>query len=291
MSDPPTAPGLRYAYNTNGLAHHRLDEALHWLADLGYAGVALTPDVQHLDPYRTTAAEVSRIAGLLERLGLDVVIQTGARYLVDPHRKHHPTLLAPDASDRERRVDLLRRCLDLGRDLGAQVLSCWSGVVPTGTGAEEAHARLDDGLLRVADLAAERSLWLALEPEPGMLVATVSDFDQVLGRLAHPALRLSLDVGHVHCNREGDVGALIRSHAAVLADVQIEDMREGVHEHLPLGTGTMDFGPIFEALVAIDFPGLVGVELSRDSHRAHVAVPRSITFLRRAEALARSLSE
>ena len=46
---------LRYAYNTNGLAHHRLDDALSFLADTGYGGVALTLDVHHLDPYAEDA--------------------------------------------------------------------------------------------------------------------------------------------------------------------------------------------------------------------------------------------
>ena len=33
---------LRFAYNTNGAANHRLDDALHMIADAGYDGVALT---------------------------------------------------------------------------------------------------------------------------------------------------------------------------------------------------------------------------------------------------------
>ena len=42
---------LRYAYNTNGLTSHRLDDALALLADCGYDGVALTLDVAHHDPF------------------------------------------------------------------------------------------------------------------------------------------------------------------------------------------------------------------------------------------------
>ena len=33
---------LRYGYNTNGLAHHRLEDALRLVADLGYDGCALS---------------------------------------------------------------------------------------------------------------------------------------------------------------------------------------------------------------------------------------------------------
>ena len=45
---------LRLAYVTNGLGHHRLDDALALLADSGYDGVALTLD--HLPPRPVRAA-------------------------------------------------------------------------------------------------------------------------------------------------------------------------------------------------------------------------------------------
>ncbi|HXX94443.1 MAG TPA: sugar phosphate isomerase/epimerase, partial [Planctomycetota bacterium] len=75
------------AYNTNGLAHHRLDDALGLLSDLGYRGVALTPDTGHLDPFRTTEKDWAEVRALLERRRLRCVVETGARYVLDPRRK------------------------------------------------------------------------------------------------------------------------------------------------------------------------------------------------------------
>jgi hypothetical protein len=64
--------------------------------------------------------------------------------------------------------------------------------------------------------------------------------------------------------------------------VQIEDMRRGVHEHLPLGEGEIDFPPVLAALHAAGYPGLVSVELPRHSHTAATAARHSIEFLHRA---------
>jgi sugar phosphate isomerase/epimerase len=118
---------LRYAYNTNGLTSHRLDDALALLADCGYDGVALTLDVAHHDPF---AADLSGRTAVLRRrldaLGLANVVETGARFLLDPRRKHHPTLVSPAAADRARRVAFLHTCVDVAADLGSEAVSFWA---------------------------------------------------------------------------------------------------------------------------------------------------------------------
>ena len=43
---------MKLGYNTNGLAHHRFADAVALLADNGYGAVAITPDVNWLDPYQ-----------------------------------------------------------------------------------------------------------------------------------------------------------------------------------------------------------------------------------------------
>ena len=47
---------LRYAYNTNGAANHRLDDALHLIAGAGYDGVALTPTSTIWTPSQTAGS-------------------------------------------------------------------------------------------------------------------------------------------------------------------------------------------------------------------------------------------
>ena len=59
---------LRLAYVTNGLTGHRLEDALRFLAESGYDGVALTLDHLHFDPYAPAMpARAARLRALLVR--------------------------------------------------------------------------------------------------------------------------------------------------------------------------------------------------------------------------------
>src|SRR3954453_12820461 len=117
-------------YNTNGFAHHRLEDALVILAELGYQSIALTLDHHALDPFDPHfPVQRDDLRRLLRERQLRCVIETGARFLLDPRRKHWPTLLdAPLA--RERRLTFLRHAVDIAADLNADAVSFWSGAAP-----------------------------------------------------------------------------------------------------------------------------------------------------------------
>jgi sugar phosphate isomerase/epimerase len=105
---------LRYAYNTNGAANHRLGDALRLIADNGYDGVALTLDHHHFYPFEANFnGRAEQLNNELEKLNLGLVVETGARFLLDPLKKHSPTLLSPFAEGRRKRVEFLKLAVDL----------------------------------------------------------------------------------------------------------------------------------------------------------------------------------
>jgi L-ribulose-5-phosphate 3-epimerase len=274
---------LRLGYVTNGLADHRLDDALAMLADLGYDGVAITLDHHHLDPFAPDlGSRVASVAKRVRDLGLGVVVETGARFLLDPRRKHEPTLMSDQG--RERRVELLLRAVAIADDLGAEVVSFWSGVAPARGDPAVAWRRLLDGCLAVLDAAGGRGVTLGFEPEPGMLVDSLDGYEKLRAALGAPArFGLTLDLGHCQCSEPQPPAGCVARAAPWLVNVHVEDMRRGVHDHLDFGKGEIDFPAALAALLAIDYQGLVSVELPRHSHAANVVAPRAIEFLRQAE--------
>jgi sugar phosphate isomerase/epimerase len=273
---------MRLGYNTNGLAHHRLRDAIDLLADEGYASIAITLDAGALDPYEDPpllARDLAQIRDLLDRRGLARVIETGARYLLNPRLKHDPTLMDPDPSRRALRIDFLRRSIDLASALGAEAVSFWSGRSPVPIDEEEGLELLARSLVPVLQHAEGVNMPLAFEPEPGMFIDTLDRFARLDERARHPLFDLTIDVGHVHCSAEGDIAGLLREWRTRIRNIHLEDMVVGVHEHLMFGEGEMDFRPILEALHEISYAGGVHVELSRHSHMAVEAVRKSRDFL------------
>lgn len=270
---------LRFAYNTNGCANHRLDDAVRLVADAGYDGVALTLDHHHLDPMEEGWQRRTEAMGaLLRSRGLGCVIETGARYLLDPRQKHEPTLLSPTAELRAGRIAFLNRATDIAAMLGAEAMSFWAGVPRPGVARDDATDWLRQGVAAVIAHAGRAGVVTALEPEPGMLVETLDDW--VTLHAALPGLRLALDLGHCLVTQEREPAAAVTEFANHLGTVAIEDMRRGDHTHLPFGEGDMDIPACLDALEAVGFGGLVCVELSRESHRAHSMVPDAIAWLR-----------
>ena len=145
------------------------------------------------------------------------------------------------------------------------------------------YTRLADALAPVLEAAEEAGLPLAVEPEPGHLLADLAGFHRLRTELGDPdGLGLTLDIGHCQCLEPLPPQECVRQAAPWLRHVQIEDMRRGVHEHLPFGEGEIDFPPVLAALADTGYRGLTVVELPRHSHAGPDHAARSLPFLRSA---------
>ncbi len=271
---------MKLGYNTNGLACHRWPEAIELLAEIGYRSVAITVDHHCLDPFAPgLSRDVKKMRRLLDRFGLISVIETGARFLLNPRVKHDPTLMSTAAEARQARVDFLKRCIDMAAELESEAVSFWSGILREPISDEAAFGRLAHGCSEVCEYAAAKNVRLAFEPEPGMFIETMAQFARLIEMVDAPCLGLTIDVGHLHCVDAGPISDHLREWADRLVNVHIEDMRRGVHEHLRFGEGEIDFVPILATLNKIGYSGGVNVELSRHSHRAPQVMRDSYDFL------------
>ncbi len=236
--------------------------------------------MHHLDPLRASRDDVRSFRRLLEARGLQIVVETGARFVLDPRRKHRPSLLDPP-HEAARRLELLFRCADLAHDLGAPVVTVWSGSGPAGLDPAEARRRLVEGLRRLSEHAARRGVRVGFEPEPGMAVERTDGWPPIRDAVGHEALGLTLDVGHVLAMDEGDPADLVRAHAADLLVIQLDDHVRGVHDHRAFGDGEIDFRRVAAAVAETGFSGPLEVELSRHSATAPATAADAIGFLRR----------
>ncbi len=270
-------------YNTNGFASHRLLDAVEIIGELGYRSIGITLDHHALDPYGANLdAELSACLEVLGRYELAPVLETGARFLLDPRNKHQPTLLDDDPAARARRLDFTTRALHVANRLGAGVVSVWSGSAPEGTAAttDELDARLVEGLRALCARAAELGLRLGFEPEPGMHVETMAHFERIRTAVDHPALGLTLDVGHAHLLEAEGAEAVVARWSEAIVNVHLEGMRSGTHEHLPPWEGDLDVRGVVAALGRAGYVGPATLELSRSSHDAVRTARRALRYLR-----------
>jgi len=272
---------MRLGFSTNSIGDVDPLGAVPLLADLGYRSVAITPDRHLLDPFAPgLAAEIADWRRTLAGHGLACVIETGARHLLDQRLKHEPTLVSAERAARDRRVDFTRRAIDIAAELGAGCVSLWSGAGRDGADEATLQARLVAGLEPILDHAASRGVPLGFEPEPGMVIDTVARCAALCERLGRPAgLGLTIDTGHLECLGERPAAEVIRPWASRIVNVHVDDMLACRHEHLPLGTGDVEFAPLLATLAAAGYAGGLHVELPRQSHRWLDTARESARFL------------
>jgi hydroxypyruvate isomerase len=283
----PTAHRSGLAYNANGLRSLALPDAVRLLADSGYDGIELSLNRQHVDPWDFTDADADKLRAVLEETGVVACSLATGDPLLLGERPFEPALVDPDPSERERRLDLLRRAVRIGVRIGVPIVVFSTGRLAEGADREQALGVLDESVaellgvlereLRAAG-AAPGSTVLGIEPEPGFLLETNAQVAELIERTGSEALWLSQDLGHTVVVEEDALESL-RHHLPVTRHLQVEDIAGRVHAHLVPGEGDIDFDAVGRILHEEEFTGWISVELYDHDHEHERSVPDSRRFL------------
>src|SRR5512135_566800 len=100
---------IHLAYCTFGLTELDLLTAIEKVKEAGYPGVELSFHRDQFNPFEITDEDLDNIKRRLEKINLTAACVATASHFFTPSRPHEPSLLCLDLAGRKRRMDLIKR--------------------------------------------------------------------------------------------------------------------------------------------------------------------------------------
>jgi sugar phosphate isomerase/epimerase len=245
------------------------------VAELGYTGLEVAPFTLAPRITDVTAARRADLRRQAEAAGVRVI---GLHWLLAKTEGFH--LTSAEAAVRKRTGEYLAELARAAADLGGDILVLGSPAqrkVPQGYTRAQADDFAADTIAHCLPVLEQTRVYLCLEPltpaETDFL-NTAAEGVALVDRLAHPFVRLHLDVKAMSAERE-PTPDVIRSNARHMRHFHANDPnRRGP------GFGDTDFRPIFRALKDVNYAGWVSVEVFDYSPDPDTVARESIRYMR-----------
>lgn len=198
-----------------------------------------------------------------------------------------PDMVSLDTQKRSAAYDHFREMADIGCELGAETLHLASFSPPVeykghapyaldggeyeyGSNAQihipekfcwqEVWDALVDGTRHCAEHAGSLGKTVIMEPRVGETICSVDSMIRLLDDVGSEWLKANFDVGHFSAQRENVCLALMKLEGKY-ANIHIADNNPRDAEHIPLGTGTVDWDEFFQILARQGYNGYLGLDL------------------------------
>ena len=246
---------MKIGYCTWGMPEVEMDEAIPYLANLGYDGVEITVIPGYTTELSTlTARERSRIKTLFTNHDLEMPAIAGHTSLLDPDTKQH-------AANMKR----LKATVELAADMTMGELVPCLDTTPGGKPDDwnEIKERLLNETGNLVDFGAQLGVTLAMEPHIGCCLCDVERTLWLLEQINSPFLKLNYDISHF------DVAGIPTAESvAALAPhtihTHVKDQRGTTpdFEFLIPGEGDFDYVEYLNAMRDAGYDDYITVEVS-----------------------------
>jgi inosose dehydratase len=233
-----------------------LDDAVAFLADLGFTGVeptvipGFTSELDNLD-----ADTRRRVRSLFDDLGLDMPAVAGHRSLLATDPDEH-------AEDWRRLTGAIELCVDWAPAGGdPPALDTTLGGQPDDW--ERQLATIVDRVGALVDVATAAGVVLALEPHVGSCLNSIERTLWLLEQIDSPHLKLNFDISHFDVVGVPTAESVARL-APHTAHTHVKDQRGRApdHEFLIPGEGPFDFVDYLRRMDAAGYDGYITAEVS-----------------------------
>ncbi len=195
--------------------------------------------------------------------------QTHGLRLPQGHALLPANVAHPDPARRADDCRRLRAHLRLASELGVRTVVVHPGMLPrTTTRAERREEiRLNvEAWRELGELAGELGCRLALENMTRRGFCAPAELLELLAAIDSPAVGIAFDSSHAHMTRDLDLAAAIAEFGPRLWATHLSDNDGSGDQHRTPGNGTIDWPALMAALAAIDYDGLVNLEIPGERH-------------------------
>jgi sugar phosphate isomerase/epimerase len=221
---------IKLSYSTFGLTNLNFFDAIEAVDRAGYPGVEISFHRDQFNPFDITEETIVALQRKLNSSRVEAACVATASHFFTPSRPHEPSLICPDTAGRKRRIDLIRRGIELARKLDVSLVTFGSGFIRAEhvmNPSVDPHTLLVDSLHKCLNfIHAGEDITLVIEPEPGMYIETIAQAINLVEEIDSPHFRLHLDLCHMYCSEPDYITALATA-APYTRYLHVSDTRLG----------------------------------------------------------------
>lgn len=267
----------KLCFNATTLRNFDIKEAVRLIRESGYEGVELAMNNTHLHPMKSTREEVLAVKKICEEIGLQIACVAAGGPDLMGDTPYEPSMINADPSARMRRLEVIKRSIELAQLLECPIVNINSGMLTPAVTSHMAQNFLLEGINSLLPSLGEETLFV-IEPEPNFFVGTTTKAIEVIEELNTPKVMLNLDIGHVFCCEEDCYNKVERA-LPYTRHIHIEDIKDRIHHHEIPGEGDIDFGRIMASINNADYQYFVSVELHHHDQMWQRALDESRDYL------------
>jgi sugar phosphate isomerase/epimerase len=221
---------IQLSYSTFGLTNLNFLEAIDVVDKAGYPGIELSFHRDQFNPFDITDEDIASVKRKLQTTRVKAACVATASHFFTPSRPHEPSLMSPDLAGRKRRINLVKRGIEVARKLDVPLVTFGSGFIRdehvTNPSVNPRELLVDSIHQCLSAIRDDEDITLLIEPEPGMFIETMEQGLSLVSEVNSPKFALHVDICHAYCS-EVDYVAALGEAAPYTRYMHISDAREG----------------------------------------------------------------